>query len=187
MTLARFQDEPWRASHDAYQNSVLAMSPAPEYASSEVILSSLYRHVGLEAATERTVPQRGRDLDKEIQRHRDRSRKPAAAALDAETFHMLLHSVLESPKLPNQSSKRFVQVTPLVPQAAVFSGSARLSSNSWPAGALVRRMVWLGSLNEAAAAAYSLVSCKPKSRLGCQSRFGKSSNPENSLRSTLPT
>ncbi len=152
MTLARFREEPWRTSHGAYQESALAMSPAPEYASSEVILSSLYRHAGLEGATERTVPQRGRDLDKEVQWYRDRARKPDAAALDADTFHTLLHSVLESPKLPNQASKRFVQVTPLVPQAAVFSGSARLSSNSWPAGALVRRMVWLGSPDNAAAA-----------------------------------
>lgn len=153
MTLAKFRDEPWRTSHSAYQNSVLAMSPAPEYASSEVILSSLYRHVGLEDSSERTVPQRGRELDREVQRSRDRSRKPDDAALDADTFHLLLHSILESPKLPNQSSKRFVQVTPLVPQSAVFSGSARLSSNSWPAGALVRRMVWLGSPSDAAAAA----------------------------------
>jgi hypothetical protein len=152
MTLAKFREEPWRTSHAAYQDSALAMSPAPEYASSEVILSSLYRHAGLEGATERTVPQRGRELDREVQRYRDRSRKPEAAALDADTFHTLLHSVLESPKLPNQSSKRFVQVTPLVPQAAVFSGSARLSSNSWPAGALVRRMVWLGSPDAVAAA-----------------------------------
>lgn len=153
MTLAKFGEEPWRTSHAAYQDSALAMSPAPEYASSEVILSSLYRHAGLEGATERTVPQRGRELDKEVQWYRDRSRKPDAAALDANTFHMLLHSILESPKLPNQSSKRFVQVTPLVPQATVFSGSARLSSNSWPAGALVRRMVWLGSPDAATATA----------------------------------
>ena len=152
MTLAKFREEPWRTSHTAYQDSALAMSPAPEYASSEVILSSLYRHAGLDGATERTVPQRGRELDREVQWYRDRSRKPESAALDADTFHTLLHSVLESPKLPNQSSKRFVQVTPLVPQAAVFSGSARLSSNSWPAGALVRRMVWLGSSDAAAAA-----------------------------------
>jgi hypothetical protein len=145
MTLARFRDEPWRTSHPAYEDSGLAMSPAPEYASSEVLLSSLYRHVGLEGATERTVPQRGRDIDKDVHWHRDRRRKPDGAVLDPDAFHMLLHSVLESPKLPNQSSKRFVQVTPLVPQAAAFSGSARLSANSWPAGALVRRMIWLGS------------------------------------------
>lgn len=145
MTLEKFRDDPWRNSHKAYQESALAMSPAPEYASSEVILSSLYRHIGLEGASERTVPQSGRELDRTVQKNRDRLKKPEAAALDADTFHMMLHAVLESPKLPNQSSKRFVQVTPLVPQAATFSGSARLSSNSWPAGALIRRMVWLGS------------------------------------------
>ncbi|WP_271893351.1 hypothetical protein [Candidatus Phyllobacterium onerii] len=147
MSLARFREEPWRTSHPAYQDSGLAMSPAPEYASSEVLLSSLYRHVGLEGATERTVPQRGREIDKDVQWYRDRHRKPEGAVLDPDAFHMLLHSVLESPKLPNQSSKRFVQVTPLVPKAAAFSGSARLSANSWPAGALVRRMIWLGSRN----------------------------------------
>jgi hypothetical protein len=129
------------------------MSPAPEYASSEVILSSLYRHIGFEGATERTVPQRGRDLDREVNHSRDRQKKPEEAALAADAFHMLVHSVLESPKLPNQSSKRFLQVTPLVPQTALFSGSARLSTNSWPAGALIRRMVWLGSPDEVAARA----------------------------------
>jgi hypothetical protein len=84
-------------------------------------------------------------MDKEVLWHRDRDRKPDGAVLDADVFQALLHSVLESPKLPNQSAKRFVQVTPLVPQAAAFSGSARLSANSWPAGALARRMIWLGS------------------------------------------
>lgn len=153
MTLARFREEPWRTSHPAYQESGLAMSPAPEYASSEVLLSSLYRHVGLEGVTERTVPQRGREIDRQVQWHRDRARKPGDAVLEPDAFHMLLHSVLESPKLPNQSSKRFVQVTPLVPQAAAFSGSARLSANSWPAGALVRRMIWLGSSDQSEAEA----------------------------------
>lgn len=151
MTFAKFHDEPWQTSHDAYSSSIFAMSPAPEYASSEVVLSSLYRHLGLDSAKERTVPQNGRDLERHVLRSRDRSNKPTNATLDANTFHLLLHSVLESPKLPNQSSKRFVQITPLVPQAAVFSGSARLAGNSWPAGALVRRMVWLGSPDSKAA------------------------------------
>jgi len=144
MTLAKFKEEPWKTSHPAYEHCSLAMSPAPEYASSEVILSSLYRQIGLKGASEGSVPQIGRLLEKEIQKSRNRSQNPTAAVLDPNTFSSLLHSVLESPKLPNQSSKRFLQVTPLVPQAAIFSGSARLSSNSWPAGGLVRRMVRLG-------------------------------------------
>lgn len=145
MTLDGFKDEPWRTSHPAYVGSALAMSPAPEYASSEVILSSLYRHAGMAGASERTVPTQGRDLDRKVQKARDKGTKPEGAVLDGNGMQALLHSVLESPKLPNQSSKRFVQVTPLVPGAGSFSGSARLSSNSWPAGALIRRMIWVGS------------------------------------------
>ncbi|MDW9536252.1 hypothetical protein GOB07_09155 [Sinorhizobium meliloti] len=148
MNLAKFKDEPWKTSHPAYEHCNLAMSPAPEYASSEVILSSLYRQIGLKGASEGSVPQTGRLLEKEIQKSRNRSTIPEAATLDAHTFNGLLHSVLESPKLPNQSAKRFLQVTPLIPQAAIFSGSARLSSNSWPAGGLVRRMIRLGSPNQ---------------------------------------
>lgn len=145
MTLARFRDEPWKTSHRTYQTSALAMAPAPEYASSEVILSSLYRVIGFPGLFEGAVPKRGRDLDREIQKLRDRGKSPGGAALDADSFHMMLHSALESPKLPNQSSKRFLQVTPLVPQTALFSGSARLAGSPWSAGTLVRRMVWLGA------------------------------------------
>jgi hypothetical protein len=151
MNLARFREEPWKTSHRAYSSSALAMTPAPEYASSEVILSSLYRVIGFPGLSEGAVPQAGRDLDKDIQKFRNRRKEREGAALDADSFHMMLHSALESPKLPNQSSKRFLQVTPLVPQAAAFSGSARLAGNPWSAGTLVRRMVWLGAASPAAA------------------------------------
>jgi hypothetical protein len=145
LTLAKFLDDPWRTSHASYQHSALAMTPAPEYASSEVILASLYRVIGFPGLMESAVPQEGRDLDREIQKFLKRRQPRAGATLDADSFHMMLHSALESPKLPNQSSKRFLQVTPLVPQAAVFSGSARTTGNPWSAGTLVRRMVWLGA------------------------------------------
>ncbi|MBA8903106.1 hypothetical protein [Phyllobacterium sp. P30BS-XVII] len=151
MTLAKFREDPWKTSHRAYSGSPLAMAPAPEYASSEVILSSLYRVSGFPGVAESRVPQNGRDLDREIQKFRNRRRDRDGAALDPDSFHMMLHSALESPKLPNQSSKRFLQITPLVPQAVVFSGSARLAGNPWSAGTLVRRMIWLGSPSHEAA------------------------------------
>lgn len=153
MSLAAFRDSPWSTSHDGYAKATLAMSPAPEYASSEVILSSLYRVIGLEGASERTVPTRGRELDRAISNARKRPKPPTGATLDPDAFSNLLGSVLESPKLPNQSTKRFLQVTPLVPQLAVFSGSARLAGNPWTPGVLVRRMVWLGSDSPQAAEA----------------------------------
>lgn len=152
MTLADFKQAPWKTSHPKYKESPLAISPAPEYASSEVLVASLYRTIGFESTSEGNVPQAGRDLERRLQRLRDkRIPAPAGATLGVDTWNTVLHGVLESPKLPNQSSKRFLQVTPLVPSVALFSGSARMSSNSWPAGSLVRRMVWLGSKDHEAA------------------------------------
>ncbi|TKR54325.1 hypothetical protein D7I39_16725 [Allopusillimonas ginsengisoli] len=151
MTLEAFKQSPWKRenSHLAYKRSSLAISPAPEYASSEVLVASLYRTIGFASTSEGSVPQAGRDLEKKLQKLRDKHlASPDGATLAAETWNMVLHGVLESPKLPNQSAKRFLQVTPVVPSLALFSGSARLSSNSWPAGSLVRRMVWLGSKDD---------------------------------------
>ena len=152
MSLDGFKQAPWRASHHCYQNSALAISPAPEYASSEVLLASLYRTIGFSSVSEGCVPQAGRDLDKRIQKLREKNQQPPSGAIaGVEAWHSVLHGILESPKLPNQSSKRFLQVTPLVSGTALFSGSARLSSNSWPAGSLIRRMVCLGSKDPASA------------------------------------
>lgn len=153
MTFEKFQAAPWQNSHWAYSGSPLSVSPAPEYASSEVILSSLYRHIGFEKTGEGQVPKSGRDLDKRIQKYRDQDKRPEGARLDPSAVDKLIHSVLESPKVPNQSSKRFIQATPLVPQIGVFSGSARLTANSWPAGRLVQRMIWLGSIDGSSAEA----------------------------------
>lgn len=154
MTLADFKQAPWKTSHPTYKESSLSISPAPEYASSEVLIASLYRTIGFASTSEGGVPQAGRDLDKLIQKYRDKRKQPLDGAIvDVETWNAVLHGVLASPKLPNQSSKRFLQVTPLVPGTAIFSGSARLSSNSWPAGALIRRMVWLGSKDNTSALA----------------------------------
>lgn len=149
MTLADFKQAPWRTSHKKYGDSLLSISPAPEYASSEVLVSSLYRTIGFQSVSEGDVPQSGRDLDKLVQKYRDKKLlQPVGALVGADTWNTVIHGVLESPKLPNQSSKRFLQVSPLVPNLALFSGSARLSSNSWHAGGLIRRMIWLGSKNE---------------------------------------
>lgn len=148
MTIAEFKLAPWKTSHEKYKESVLAISPAPEYASSEVLVAALCRTIGFQDASEGGVPQAGRELDRRIKRYRDKNQRPADATIDAETWHAVLHGALESPKLPKQSSNRFLQVSPLVPAITRFSGSARLSSNSWPAGSLVRRMVWIGSLDK---------------------------------------
>ncbi|MDP9586020.1 hypothetical protein F3J14_16790 [Burkholderia sp. Tr-862] len=146
MTLADFKQEPWRGSHQAYRESALAINPAPEYANSEVLLASLYRTIGFESVRESDVPLAGRDVERAIQRLRGKpSSAPSGATLGVDAWNAVLHGVLESPKLPNQSAKRFLQVTPLVPSLAFFSGSARLKGNPWVPGKLIRRMIWLGS------------------------------------------
>jgi hypothetical protein len=152
MTLAVFKDTPWQTSHRSYEKSALAISPAPEYASSEVLVSSLYRTIGFAALKESGVPQAGKDHDKLLKRLRDKQRAPTDALVSADTWNTVIHGVLESPKRPNESTKRFIQVSPVVPGMAVLSGSARSSSTkSWPAGSLVRRMVRLGSNSNASA------------------------------------
>jgi hypothetical protein len=147
MNFAKFLSDPWRTSHSKYHESALA-APAPEYANSEVLLSSLYRAVGFSGLTESAVPKQGKDLDREVQKYRNRRRARANAALDADSFHMMLHSTLESPKLPNQSAARFLQITPLVPQAAAVSGAPRNTGSPWSPGALIRRMIWLGATDK---------------------------------------
>lgn len=151
MSLAEFKSAPWGKPHRLYRESALSVSPAPEYANSEVLVAGLYRTIGLEGFSERVVPGNGRELDRTIGQFRDRGRRPDGAALEGDAAHSLLHDVLESPKLPNQSSKRFLQVSPLVGETAVFSGSARLAGSPWSGGSLVRRMIWLGSQGEEAA------------------------------------
>lgn len=143
MTVPGFLADPWKRSHVAYDRSPLAMRPAPEFATAEVMVASLYRAIGFTAPVEKAVPAEGRKLDKEIAK----ASPPNAVhtRLRPETWRTVLHGVLESPKQPNQSSRRFLQLSPLVPDAAIYSGSARLQGNSWNPGEFVRRMIAFGA------------------------------------------
>lgn len=152
MSWENFIASPWKTSHRTYRESALAISPAPEYANSEVLLASLYRVIGYDDIKEGSVPAAGRELEQRLQKLRNRRQTaPEGATLGVDTWNTLLHGVLESPKLPNQSAKRFLQVTPLVPSVALVSGSARLAGIPWSPGILVRKMIWLGSRDEVAA------------------------------------
>jgi hypothetical protein len=146
LSLADFEASPWALSHLRYRQSGLAINPAPEYANSEVLVAALYRTIGLEGEeAEGKIAGHGRELDRRVAKAQERGQQPEGAALAAEGFHALLHEILKSPKLPNQSTKRFLQVSPLVGEAAAFSGSARLAGNPMPAGLLTRRMIWMGA------------------------------------------
>lgn len=138
--LENFELAPFKEMHKGYDESFLNMRPAPEYASGEVILSSLYRAVGLPGVSEGKVPELGQSFA-----HRVKTGETEQNVLDHDTWKIVLYKTLESPKLPSQSTKRFMLLCPVAPGVAAYSGSARLTKNSWNPGSLVHRMVRLGS------------------------------------------
>jgi hypothetical protein len=139
MPLLAFQNDPWKTSHSAYDRSAFNIRPAPEYANSEVVLSSLYRNIGFAKHPESVVPKHGKDFEK-------KSREGAVTTqISAGAWLAVLNGMLESPKLPNQSNRRFLQLTPIVPDAALYSGSARTTGNSWNPGLLIQKMVFFGA------------------------------------------
>lgn len=147
MSVMEFMADPWRKTHPAYDGSPFNV-PAPEYASSEVVVSSIYRAVGLNLS-ESKVPTMGRDFDRFIRQ--PTSSKRAGSAISPDTWQTVLQGTLESPRLPNQSARRLLQMSPIVPDIAMYSGSARPRGNSWNPGSLVKDIVRLGSVKQGAA------------------------------------
>jgi hypothetical protein len=143
MTESDFHLSPWKSSHPTYEDSVFNMRPAPEFATAEVVVASTYRAVGFESFSENEVPRSGRNLDKALSK-----RKRSPGSITVEAWKTVLHGALQSPKQPKQSAKRFLQLCPMVPDVALYSGSARLAGNSWNPGQLVARMVLLGSATD---------------------------------------
>jgi len=152
MSLDEYLNNPWAKGNlnKAYQSSFLHMRPAPEYASGEVLLASTYRNVGFsnDVVSEGKVPTLGREFQKKIQTgKRDNNSPHANVELDA--WRQIVTGTLRSPKQRNQTAKRFLQISPVIPDAAIYSLSARLTSNSWNPGALVAKIIQFGEPVEA--------------------------------------
>lgn len=147
-----FIQNPWKeqSTHEAYTESFLHMRPAPEYASGEVVLASLYRNVGFPAISESKVPTLGRDFLKRIERDY-LGKKGDSQRVGIDAWRGIITGSLRSPKQPNQAAKRFLQICPIVPDATAYSLSARLSANSWNPGQLVGRVIGFGQACEARA------------------------------------
>jgi hypothetical protein len=142
MNLEAFTENPWKESHPGYEKGAFfCIRPAPEFATAEVVLSSLYRACGFQIG-EDAVPASGKEFSKNSQAPRVHER--SGSKIDMDTWRVVLNGVLESPKRPNQSSKRFLQMCPLVPDVALYSGSARLAGKPWNPGQLVQRMIGFG-------------------------------------------
>lgn len=153
MSMQEFLASPWKreASHVAFNESSFGIRPAPEFATGEVVLSSLYRAVGFNGVSEKKVPSLGNEFRKALDK--ERRRQSAAGALSPEVWRTVVDRVVQSPKVAQQSSKRFLSLSPVVPDAAIYSGAARLGGNPWNPGQLIKQMVGIGSATRGSAEA----------------------------------
>jgi hypothetical protein len=147
--LKKFLETPWKREvlHPTYQNSFLHMYPAPEYGTGEVLLASLYRNVGLNLG-EGQVPKHGRAFSKNLQKRVRPDNNKSAINIDNTEWERLITRSLSSPKQPNQAKNRFLQINPIVPDAAIYSLSARLTGNPWNPGLLVANALCYGAEND---------------------------------------
>jgi hypothetical protein len=139
-------DNPLKNDHSVYEQCFLRMEPAPEMANGEVVLASLYRNIGFSKnVTEGKVPKLGRDFYKRLERGRQSNE---GTGIGVDTWKAIVMGSLRSPRTPQQTATRFLQVCPLVPDAAAYSLSARLSGSPWNPGQLVARMICQGEPDE---------------------------------------
>jgi hypothetical protein len=146
MSLQNYIEDPWKVekSHSAYMDSAFAIKPAPEFATSEVVVSSLYRAVGFANFSERDVIQAGGPFQKASAPNGPLPN----GSVSNDTWQTVLYSALASPRQSQQSSRRVLQMSPLVPDANLYSGSARLAGSPWNPGALLKRIIQMGCSNE---------------------------------------
>lgn len=141
MGVAQFMADPWNKhlQHPAYRESVLNIRPAPELATGEVVIASIYRVVGFPGHSEGDVP-------KAAGKFARASRKDAGSDhLSPEAWRTVLHAALTSPRRPKQPEMSYPQLSPVVPDTALYSNAARIRGNPWNPGQLVRRIIQLGS------------------------------------------
>jgi hypothetical protein len=142
MTLQEFYQAPTASKnhHPAYKSSFFLMRPAPEYATGEVLLSSLYRKVGFPSVSESAVPGQGSDFYRRVQAP-TKQLLSRDGKISARGWNKIIDEVLKSPKRINQSKQRFLQLMPLVSDLALYTSSARLRGNPWNPGDLVQRVL----------------------------------------------
>lgn len=137
-------------SHAAFEKSLFNVRPAPEFSTGEVLLSSLYRASGFADVSERDVKGNGDKLNKAAEKAQKKHSNDDG--IQPDTWRTVLDRLVQSPKVSKQSSKRFMSLSPVVPDTALYSGSARLSGNPWNPGQLVKRIVQMGAVSDELAA-----------------------------------
>ena len=143
MTVQDFLRSPWANSHGLFEDSFFNIRPAPEFSTGEVVLSSLYRASGFEGVSEKQV----KGLGDALGRSADRA-GAVEDEIQPDTWRTVLDRLVQSPKVAQQSSKRFMSLSPIVPNTALYSGAARLSGNPWNPGQLAKRIIQMGSTTD---------------------------------------
>lgn len=145
MNLEEFKQKPM-TPFNTYASSFLHMSPAPENASGEVVLASLYRKIGFEIG-EGQVTKTGKYFTTRLD-NGDKTHPSLNTGIGDENWRFILEEILQSPKQPGQPKKKFIQITPLVPDAALYSFAARYTGNPWNPGALIASIISYGCNNQ---------------------------------------
>lgn len=147
MTTGRFFESPWDTQHPLFRDALFSIHRAPEFSTGEVVLSSLYRASGFEGVSESKVKGHGDVLSKAADKAR--KKEGSKGEIQPDTWRTVLDRLVQSPKVAQQSSKRFMSLSPVVPDAALYSGAARLTGNPWNPGQLVKRIIQLGATSDA--------------------------------------
>lgn len=146
--LNEYLDDPWKPTclHSIYKDSFLHLTPAPETATGEILLASLYRNVGFydDTNVRETVWTLGTPFKKQLSTGRRPGDALSEVAFDAKLWNTVVDRVIASPNLSGQSRQRGNQIAPIVPDACLYSMSARLKGNPWNPGKLVARMIAIG-------------------------------------------
>jgi len=147
--LTEYLNDPWKQTylHEAYKDSFLHLTPSPEVATGEILLASLYRNVGF--SDHQKVGEKVWDLGTPFKKQLLTEKRPgdgsSSVAFDTKLWATVVDRVIAAPNLSGQSRQRGNQIAPLVPDATLYSMSARLKGNPWNPGKLVAKMIAIGS------------------------------------------
>lgn len=147
MTMQAFLASPWEKSHPLFEGAFFSIYRSPESSTGEVVLSSLYRASGFAHISEGKVKALGDGFSKAADKAR--RHETSNGMIQPDTWRTVLDRLAQSPKAKHQSSRRFMSLSPVVPDAALYSGAARLSGNPWNPGELIKRIIQLGASSDA--------------------------------------
>ena len=153
MKIEDFIKKPFSNDCHEYGCSLLDISPKPEYATGEVVLASTLRRIGFSESgvSEKKVYSNGTNLEKNLRKQKRPNVEEGASYVGFDLWGSIVHEAIKSPKKPQQSESRFLQISPLVPDASLYSSTSRVRGKSWNPGRLIEKIVILGSENDAAA------------------------------------